>query len=525
MTGVPGTTSRRKVLLAGTAAAGAAVLPGTAAASSAARPAEAIRIHPGAPQYADLARGVNQRWIGSPDEIVVAQSAADVAAAVDTALQRRARLAVRSGGHCFEDFTTDGIRLLVDVGALDEVTYDKEMRAFSLGAGARLGDVYAKLFKGWGVTIPGGTCPTVGAGGHISGGGYGPLNRLHGLTVDHLHAIEVVVADRGRARTVVATREPADPHRDLWWAHTGGGGGNFGVVTRYWFRDPAGSLPTPPAELAVASFTWPWTRLDERSFARLVANFGDYFARSNAAGSPSADVYAHLATFHSSGGAVVVNVQLDAAREPERRLDEFAAAIGTGVGFAPENPTRTRLPWLLATQWPGFADRPNGKRIKGKSAMHRRPLSAAACSSLYRHLTRADYRHPGSGVLHAPYGGRVNAVPADATASVHRDCALTLLYVSEWTDPAEDAKHLSFQRDLYRDVYADTGGVPAPGADTAGTYVNYPDADLLDPAFNTSGIPWTTLYYGDAYPRLQRIKHRWDPDGVFGHRLGVRGTP
>lgn len=50
----------------------------------------------------------------------------------------------------------------------------------------------------------------------------------------------------GRVRTVVATREDGDPHRDLWWAHTGGGGGNFGVVTRY------GSAPPAPAPAPAA---------------------------------------------------------------------------------------------------------------------------------------------------------------------------------------------------------------------------------------------------------------------------------
>ncbi len=72
--------------------------------------------------------------------------------------------------------------------------------------------------------------------------------------MDHLLAVEVVVADpSGEVRAVVATRDPQDPHHDLWWAHTGGGGGNFGIVTRYWFRspdatgdDPREALPQPP---------------------------------------------------------------------------------------------------------------------------------------------------------------------------------------------------------------------------------------------------------------------------------------
>ena len=48
---------------------------------------------------------------------------------------------------------------------------------------------------------------------------------------------DILREGRGRAASVIATRENTDPNRDLWWAHTGGGGGNFGVVTRYWFRD------------------------------------------------------------------------------------------------------------------------------------------------------------------------------------------------------------------------------------------------------------------------------------------------
>jgi len=71
-------------------------------------------------------------------------------------------------------------------------------------------------------------------------------------------------------------------------------------------------------------------------------------------------------------------------------------------------------------------------------------------------------------------------------------------------------------------VYADTGGVPAPGAVNDGSYINYPDIDLADPAWNTSGVPWHTLYYGANYPRLQRIKSRWDPGNTFQHDLSIR---
>ncbi|MGA9872925.1 MAG: BBE domain-containing protein, partial [Rhodococcus sp. (in: high G+C Gram-positive bacteria)] len=76
-------------------------------------------------------------------------------------------------------------------------------------------------------------------------------------------------------------------------------------------------------------------------------------------------------------------------------------------------------------------------------------------------------------------------------------------------------------RNMYRDIYADTGGVPVPNDANAGAYINYPDSDLKDPAWNTSGVPWSTLYYGDHYSRLQEIKATWDPGNLFRHDLSI----
>lgn len=115
------------------------------------------------------------------------------------------------------------------MSALKAVYFDAEHGAFAVEAGALLLDVYERLYRGWGVTVPGGMCFQVGAGGHVSGGGWGLLCRRYGLVVDHLYAVEVVVVDEdGTVRTVVATREDDDPDRELWWAHTGGGGGTSG---------------------------------------------------------------------------------------------------------------------------------------------------------------------------------------------------------------------------------------------------------------------------------------------------------
>jgi hypothetical protein len=122
----------------------------------------------------------------------------------------------------------------------------------------------------------------------------------------------------------------------------------------------------------------------------------------------------------------------------------------------------------------------------------------------------------------ATYGGRINTVAPDATASAQRDCIIDMACTTGWVDPAEEAKNLVWVRSFYRDLFAERGGVPVPGDAYGGTFINHPDTDLADPAVNTSGVPWSTLYYRGNYPRLQRIKARYDPRNVFHQALSIR---
>jgi aclacinomycin oxidase len=122
----------------------------------------------------------------------------------------------------------------------------------------------------------------------------------------------------------------------------------------------------------------------------------------------------------------------------------------------------------------------------------------------------------------ATYGGKVNTVAPDATASAQRDSILTTSCTAGWADPQDEARNLAWVRAFYREMFADTGGVPVPGQACDGAMINHPDVDLADPEWNTSGVPWHALYYKDNYPRLQRIKSRWDPRDVFHHALSIR---
>jgi aclacinomycin oxidase len=122
----------------------------------------------------------------------------------------------------------------------------------------------------------------------------------------------------------------------------------------------------------------------------------------------------------------------------------------------------------------------------------------------------------------ATYGGHVNTVASDATASAQRDSILTTSCSAGWGDPNDEFRTIAWVRAFYRDMFADTGGVPVPGDICDGAMINHPDVDLADPEWNTSGVPWHMLYFKSNYAALQQVKRRWDPRNVFHHALSIR---
>jgi FAD binding domain-containing protein/berberine-like enzyme len=497
-------------------------------------PIESIRIGPDDARYlAVVNKRFNKRFRASPDYVRLVSSTDQVVSAVEEAVKEGRRLAVTSGGHCLEGFVSDPeVRVIIDVSPMKRVYYDAARGAVAVEAGATVGETFRALFEAWGVVIPLGEYPEIGMGGHVVGGAFGFLCRQLGLAADYLYAVEVVTVDeRGRASSVVATRETSDPHRDLWWAHTGGGGGNFGVATRYWFRspgasgdDPARLLPRAPESITTFKAEWSWSDIDQPAFLRLLRNHGSWCERNSDGDSPYGSLWTLLEIHRKQFGKVIIRGVGTAGAAAERQVDDHLAALGEGVG-APKAKELARMSWLefALNPFPDlFAAPPGGVSAKVKDALLKKRLTDRQIGVAYDYLTRADHDVMGGMLGLATYGGRIKTVAPDATASAQRNAILDIACTTGWLDPREEVKNLTWVRAFYRDLFAESGGVPVPGEASDGALINHPDTDLADSTLNTSGVPWHTLYYKANYPRLQRIKARYDPRDVFRHALSIR---
>ncbi|MGF6845537.1 hypothetical protein QFZ51_000772 [Chitinophaga sp. W3I9] len=474
-------------------------------------------------------RGANLRWKGHPSGIIPVTTVDELKDALQYAVDNSKRVVVRGGGHCLENFVGDpAVEIVIDISNIKGIRYDEGMNAIEVMAGATLGEVFETLDREWGVLLPAGQHPAIGIGGHISGGAFGFLHRHHGLGADYLYAVEVLwVNNERQVEKVIATREETDSNRELWWAHTGGGTGNFGIVTRYWFRapgvtarDPSLLLPKSPEVLETMEMEWDWDQIDERVFKQLLDNFGEWGKMHSSTDTEAGRLFATLYLSNKVTGKIMLKAVLSDC--PEEIAEEFAAAVSAGMGIT-GRAIRKPMRWVEFALQP-FPDIFIDMRVafKVKDALLRAPYTAAQIGTIYRHLTEHN-DVPGGSVGVAFFGGKMNAVAADATAFPQRDSILATACTSGWLDAADEAKSVAWTRNIYQELFAATGGAPVPGEQTGGCLIAHPDADMADEQFNKSGVPWHVFYYQDNYERLQRVKRKWDPCGIFRHRLGVEG--
>jgi FAD/FMN-containing dehydrogenase len=449
-----------------------------AAARNAGPPIRGQVIKHGAAGFPAAAHVYNSRFDGVlPSLVARPLDAADVRTAVKWGVAHGVPLRARSGGHSYAGYSTLSGGMVLDLRNLRGVSVDLTARTATIGAGAQLIDVYAAL-AGHGVTIPAGSCPSVGIAGHALGGGMGLAGRQFGLTADNLLSARIVTAD-GRLLTVSAHEHP-----DLYWALRGGGGGNFGVVTSFTFR-----VHRVPRTVAWFIVRWPASR-------------GADALAAWQAWAPHARPQL-TSIFHLNGGgfdpARVTGQYFGPASDLPRLLAPLTSVAEADVSTGDLGYLAAQLMWAGCANVSLTACHTTGTRSGGtlpresfqaKSDYVAKPLPATARQALVQAaLARAQI--PGSGaILFDAYGGAINQVPPAATAFVHRKVLFCIQYLTYDGGGAWLSSTYAKMRPYV----------------TGGAYFNYTDPDLKH---------WQTAYYGSNYSRLLAIRRAIDPHHYF----------
>jgi hexose oxidase len=497
-------------------------------------------------------QGFDRRWYAPNVQLVYAPTTAqELAVALAEAEARygaAGAVKVVSGRHCYERFVYDvTTRVIVDVSLLRGIGYDPG-DGFWIESGNNNWNAYVALLNGFGVTLPAGSCYSVGAGGHICGGGYGVLSRLFGLTVDWLTAVDIVCRyGHSDFKVVHASADSPDPAvRNLFWACRGGGGGNFGAIARYYFK----TLPTAPAAMAIETYTFPWSTQTRASFEGIIRFFERTFTGQDPA---SWYTFAILKLSHKSAGQINIialtfsndrTEDFAAAHDPvvAHRRDELnalgavAAPLGPIAGHpvwidAPDDQVVRYYTFLEGMQYLNGSG-PN-QRGKYKSAYMKQAFPAGQVDTLWRWLHDYD-PPPGTDFTQSlcqvdAYGGQINRVAPNATPVPQRSSIMKLQYQTYWqtsdqvgTPDPPNEPHLDWIRRFYTDMYLSTGGVPAPGEVMDGCYYNYPDVDLGEYGDRERAL---LLYFKDnlrlSNPNLVDVKTYWDGGNFFQHPQSI----
>ncbi|MDK2593547.1 FAD-binding protein [Pseudoalteromonas obscura] len=172
---------------------------------------------------------------------------------IDTKEIKPHEVQITCGRHCYESFVYNGeTKAIIDVGSLNGFDYSKKPDTIEMEIGLSNWEMYRILNNIYKRTLPAGSCYSVGLGGHVTGGGYGLLSRMYGLAMDYLIGVYIVVQNsRGVAEEIYCDQ---DQHCDLFWGVKGGGGGQFGIITKLIFKD----APPSPERMYTINFSWDW---------------------------------------------------------------------------------------------------------------------------------------------------------------------------------------------------------------------------------------------------------------------------
>ncbi|MCO1593709.1 LLM class flavin-dependent oxidoreductase [Micromonospora sp. RHAY321] len=405
---------------------------------------------------------------GSPGLVLQVRDAAEVADALAFAREHPALpLGVRSGGHGISGRSTNDGGIVIDVSALNTIeVMDKRTRRVRIGPGARWADVAQALAPhGW--ALSSGDYGGVGVGGLATAGGVGWLAREHGLTIDHLRAADIVLAD---GRTVHAS---AEENPDLFWA-VRGAGANFGIVVSFEFEvDVVGDVAW--AQLVfdasdTAQFLKSWSAVVEAAPRDLTSNL---VLGGRRRGRP---VYAQVL-------AVVDSDDPDTVLDRLKPFAGIAPLLDQSIQIVP-------YAAVMANVRDGGHDGQGEPHAHSGLVEHITPEFAAEAAELID--TGAAYFFQIRSV-----GGAVSDVPPDATAYANRSANFSVVAFGT------NASGLDQRWERLRRHFA-------------GMYLSFETG--LDPERIDIAFP------GDTLTRLRALKERYDPENVFRDNFNVLGA-
>ncbi|HOD66692.1 MAG TPA: FAD-binding oxidoreductase [candidate division Zixibacteria bacterium] len=432
-------------------------------------------IRPGDSRY-DAARSVWNSMIDrTPAAIVQAADSADVRHTVRFAREHRLPLSIRGAGHNIAGNAVCDDGLTLDLSGLKAVQVEPAARRAWVGAGATLGD-FDRAAQDFGLATPLGINSTTGIAGLTLGGGFGWLTRKYGTAADNLRGAEVVLADGSLVRA------SDTEHPDLFWAIRGGGG-NFGVVTRFEFDlHPVGPnvysglvvYPHAEAKAVLRQYRDYVAELTDESACWLVLR-------------PAPPVPFVPAEKHGQNVLVVIFFHAgdpEAGRRAAEPLRHLGRPVGEALGVQPYTGWQSAFDPLMTA----------GARNYWKTHNFT-ALPDALLDVLVRLADRVP--SPECEVFLGQLGGAAARIPRETIAYPHRDADFVLNVHARWRAAEDDERCIAWARELFR--------ATEPFA-TGGAYVNFVTADESD---RIKGI------FGANYDRLRRVKRAYDPDNLF----------
>jgi FAD/FMN-containing dehydrogenase len=435
---------------------------------------------PGDTGYDQARKVFYGKWDRRPAAVVRPTSAAEVAQVVTLAAESGSELAVRSGGHSLAGHSVSDGGIVLDLAELTALDIDLEGRTAWAQSGLTAGAYSAQVGE-HGLATGFGDTGSVGIGGITLGGGVGFLVRKHGLTIDSLLAAELVTADS-------QILEVDDEHHpDLFWAIRGGGG-NFGVATRFRFRlhelpsIVGGMLLLPGSPEVIEGLVAAAAAAPEE--LSLIANV------MVAPPMPFIPASAH--------GQLVVMALLAYAGDAEAGERALAPIRALAEPLAD---------MVQPMPYAGLFQGGDDMEVVEESArsLFCDTVDATAAKAVIEHL-RASTAPMAVAQLRV-LGGAMARVPVEATAFAHRHRPMMAGVGCVYEQAADRPAH---------DAWADEFAAALRQGDP-GVYVNF----LSDegPARVREAYP------GPTWDRLVEVKRRWDPDNLFRHNQNIPPGP